>query len=70
MGPPKREDFVVVGLLLASMSAVYIVLRGFTVFVGDDPDSRYWFTSLIFNLLGYSTIFLPGMNICARKFQS
>ena len=60
MPPPQREDFTILGIFLGAILGVYVALEVVTAFVQDDPTDRYWVTSLVFNLLGYSTIFVPG----------
>ncbi len=84
MGRPRRDDWAIIGIFLASLFAVYLALGAVTSVIASDPAERHWvrtkkclldmiktrlthayfFTvqvsSLAFNLLGYSTVFLPG----------
>ena len=57
----SRQDVNVIGLLVASLLGVYVALHTFTYLIGaDTPDDRHWIVNLMFNLLGYSTVFVPG----------
>lgn len=99
MGPPRREDGIILGILLGSVLAIYLCLEAVTSVISGDPNERHWVRfekergkktqsswlprlrhvncvcsvqvgSLIFNLLGYSTVFLPGYLIIRYVRQS
>ena len=59
MGPPKKEDWTVIGIWTASVLGLYFVLQFFG-FVFAGYDDKHWTLSLFLNLLGYSTVFIPG----------
>ena len=62
MSPPRPQDWTVLGLGLGTFFAVCI-----TVSILDTPlkdlKKQYWIVSLIYNLISYSAIFLPGFVI-------
>ena len=56
----KREDFVVLALAFGSLFLIY----GFTSLLNEPLKSykeNYWLISLIFNLITYSAIVVPGL---------
>ena len=62
MSPPRPQDWTVLGLGLGSFLAICV-----TVSFLDTPlkelKKEYWIVSLIYNLISYSAIFLPGFVI-------
>ena len=62
MSPPRPQDWTVLGLGLGSFLAICV-----TVSFLDTPlrdlKKQYWIASLIYNLISYSAIFLPGFLI-------
>ena len=61
MSSPKQPDFAIFGLLFGSIACVYLTLLCLqTVYPLGDSSDRHWLISLVFNVLGYSTVFLPG----------
>ena len=62
MSPPRPQDWTVLGLGLGSFLAICV-----TVSFWDTPlkdlKKQYWIASLIYNLISYSAIFLPGFII-------
>jgi len=61
--PPQKEDVTIVGIFVSSLLGVYAVLQLFTSVVGNGGGTsgdRHWLVNLSVNMLGYSTVFLPG----------
>ena len=54
------SDGIILGIWAVVAAAVYAVLWVAQSVLGDDGDDDYWLTDLTLNLLGYSTVFLPG----------
>ncbi len=42
MSPPRKDDAIVLGILLASILAVYIALEAVTSVISSDPNERHW----------------------------
>lgn len=63
MASPRQPDFAVFGLLFGSIAAVYFALLLLQTVYPLGDSERHWLVSLIFNVLGYSTVFLPGFLI-------
>ena len=53
------SDAIILGIWAVVAVAVYVVLWVAQSLLGDG-DEDYWLTDLTLNLLGYSTVFLPG----------
>lgn len=62
MPSPRREDGLLLGLFLGCLVAVYAAFRAFSALAGPESDfsQRPWVVSLLFNMLGYATVFVPG----------
>lgn len=58
--PPKKQDIIILFIILSSILGVYLTLGVVQFIVGTDANARYWLINLIVNCLGYSTVFLPG----------
>lgn len=60
MQPPKPQDWTVFGLAGSSFLAIFV-----TVALLDTPlktiKEQNWVASLVFNLVSYSAIFVPGL---------
>ena len=54
------SDAIILGIWAVVAAAVYVVLWVAQSLLGDDGDEDYWLADLTLNLLGYSTVFLPG----------
>ena len=54
------SDGVIVGIWAVVAAAVYAVLWVAQGVLSDGTDDDYWLSDLTLNLLGYSTVFLPG----------
>ena len=54
-----NSDGIILGIWAVVAAAVYAVLWVAQNLLGDGDDD-YWLTDLTLNLLGYSTVFLPG----------
>ena len=70
------SDAIILGIWAAVAAAVYAVLWLAQRVLEDEGGDDYWLTDLTLNLLGYSTVFLPGyvvirseVNLCINKLQ-
>ena len=54
------SDAIILVIWAAVAAAVYVVLWVAQSLLGDDGDEDYWLADLTLNILGYSTVFLPG----------
>ena len=70
------SDAIILGIWAAVAAAVYAVLWLAQSVLEDEGGDDYWLTDLALNLLGYSTVFLPGyvvirseVNLCINKLQ-
>ena len=61
----RREDAVIAALFAGAILAVFVTLQAMTAVFGDIASSsdRHWIVSLMLNLVGYSTVFLPGFAV-------
>ena len=62
MSPPRPQDWTVLGLGLGSFLAICVTVS-FLDTPLKDLKKEYWIASLIYNLISYSAIFLPGFII-------
>lgn len=62
MSPPRPQDWTVLGLGLGSFLAICVTVS-FLDTPLKDLKKQYWIASLIYNLISYSAIFLPGILI-------
>lgn len=59
MAPPKPQDLMILGIGLGSFAAIWILVMILESPISDIKEHN-WIASLMFNLLSYSAIFLPG----------
>ena len=42
MSRPRKEDWIILGILVASVAAVYAALEAVNALLASDPDQRHW----------------------------
>ena len=59
--PLKSADWVIISIISIGSIGIYLISTLAQYLMAPPPgESSFWLLSLILNLIGYSTIFLPG----------
>lgn len=69
MTPPKPQDWFIITLALGSFAAIWILILALESPM-EDIKKQYWLASLVFNLISYSAIFLPGFLVLRYVVQT